>query len=87
MSSKLLAIDDRSKSVGLAMARPNRHSCHEVAPIDPTSVLDDATLSLYCLDPVERVGLYVRRQTWSWAWRRSFPNSVPVGNATGLGPL
>ena len=60
MSAKVLAIDDRTNSIGLAMARPTDFTCHEVAPIGPTCVLEDATLSLYCLDPVERVGLFVR---------------------------
>jgi hypothetical protein len=60
VSAKLLAIDDRAKSHGLAVARPTDFTCHEVGPIDPTCVLEDATLSLYCLDPIERVGLFVR---------------------------
>jgi hypothetical protein len=37
VSAKLLAIDGRTKSVGLAVARPTDFTCHEVAPIDPTS--------------------------------------------------
>jgi hypothetical protein len=60
VSAKLLAIDERTKSVGLAMARPTDFTCHEVAAIDPTCVLEDATLSLYCLDLAERVGIFVR---------------------------
>ncbi len=50
MSSKLLAIDDRNKSVGLAMARPADFTCHEVGPIDPTCVLEDATISGQALE-------------------------------------
>ena len=58
--AKLLAIDDRPKPILVAVATPSDFTYHEVAPIDPTCVLEDAALSLYCLDPVQRVGLFTR---------------------------
>jgi hypothetical protein len=60
MPSKLQAIDGRCKSVPSAVARPSDFSYHEVAAINSACVLEDATLSLYCIDSVEHTGLFVR---------------------------
>ena len=62
MKSQLLAIEDRRKPVVAGAVRPSDFSYHEVRAIDPGFVLEDATLILFCLDPIERVGLFVRTQ-------------------------
>ena len=81
MSSKLLAIDDRNKSVGLAMARPADFTCHEVGPIDPTCVLEDATISGQALEVLACASadsVATSARTAWWVCNDAIQNDKPV---------
>jgi hypothetical protein len=59
MAATVLAIDERCKTVLVALARPTDFATHETGSMELSRVLDP-TLSLYCIDPVGRTALFVR---------------------------
>jgi hypothetical protein len=60
VTAKLLAIERRRKVHPAAAASPADFAVHQVGSLDRRQLVEDPTLSLYSLDPVERAALFVR---------------------------
>jgi hypothetical protein len=60
VSARLLAIDARRKPFSVAPAAPGDFDTHETAKLAAERILDDPTLSLYCVDPERHELLFVR---------------------------
>ena len=56
----MLEIESRWKVHVAAAGSPNDFEVHKVGSLDPSRLLDDPTLSLYTVDPLERAALFVR---------------------------
>lgn len=73
MPATLLTIAERRKERMPAPSAPSDFVLHEAGGTDPSCVLSDPTLSLYCLDIDQRTGLFVRT-----------PPGVDLGRASFL---
>jgi hypothetical protein len=60
VDATVLAIEERLRTVPFAPAAPRDFGTRPAGTIPAERVLDDATLSLYCVDPVARALLFVR---------------------------
>ncbi len=60
MAATVLEIESRWKVHVAAAGSPNDFEVHKVGSLDPSRLLDDPTLSLYTVDPLERAALFVR---------------------------
>jgi hypothetical protein len=56
----VLEIDERRKPHPLAMAASDNFTYREAGQVDPSVVIADPTISLYCLDPERRRVLFVQ---------------------------
>ena len=56
----MLAVDHRWKVHPAAAAKRSDFTAHTVGSLDPSAVIEDPALSLYCIDAVERTGIFVR---------------------------
>jgi hypothetical protein len=60
MTARVLEIDDKCKRFPSAVVRPSDFAFHDVGALDSSHVVNDPTLSLYCLDVSKRAALFVR---------------------------
>jgi hypothetical protein len=84
VTARLLVIDDRLKPNPRGPVRPTDFAFHEVAVTDPSCVLEDPALSLYCIDTDARVGLFVRTPPEVELCRASFLYKAQYDAATEL---
>ncbi len=95
MTATVLAIERRCKFHPAAAAGPADFALHEVGSLDPSRLVEDDSLSLYSVDPVQRAVLFVRtpsRMDLSRApflWHAQYTEateviSVPFREVTGL---